>query len=218
MVQNHGNQNNASKALSLCGIIAPILFAILVVVGGLFYKGYSHATYAVSELGGVTARYPLIQNANFFVVGVLIMAFAVGLHRGLTDGRGSKVGPVLLGIFGALTVVQAFLPLDPGGEWETATGSLHNVAGLGGFLAAISGIFAISRRLKGGNAWQSHRRYSIITGVAALAGLIAWIMISKGAGIESVNGVLQRIFIGLILLWIGVMGTRLFKISRLSLR
>lgn len=51
----------------------------------------------------------------------------------------------------------------------------------------------------------------MLTGVAALAGLVAWIMISKGAGIESVNGVLQRTFVGLILLWIGVMGIKLLK-------
>ncbi|MBI4289521.1 MAG: DUF998 domain-containing protein [Chloroflexi bacterium] len=98
MVQNRSNRDNALKVLSFCGIIAPILFAIMVVIGGLFYEGYSHATYAVSELGGATAQYPLIQNANFFVVGVLIVAFAVGLHQGLTNGRGSKVGPALLGI------------------------------------------------------------------------------------------------------------------------
>lgn len=204
--------------MAICGIAMPIIFAVLVTVGGLFYEDYSHAKHAISELGGITARYPVIQNINFFVSGILIMAFSVGLHRGIGGGRGSNLGPVLFFIFGLITtVVQPFLPLDPGGEFVTLTGTLHNVTGLGSFLFAVVGIFVTSRRLRQDPGWQSCRNFSVVSSVVALVSLLAWIGIAKGAGIGAVNGVLQRVFVGVILLWIEVMGIKLFKVSRRSL-
>ncbi|MBI2852921.1 MAG: DUF998 domain-containing protein [Chloroflexi bacterium] len=216
MVQGSANQVNTLKALALCGIIAPILFTILVVIAGLFYQGYNHATYAISELGGVTARYPLIQNANFFILGILVMAFSVGLHRGI-GGQGSKLGTVLFAIFGLITAfAQPFLPLDPGGEFVTLTGTLHNVTGLGSFLFAVVGIFVTSRRLRHDPGWQSYRKFSIVSSMVALVSLVAWIGIAKGAEIGAVNGVLQRVFVGVILLWIEVMALHLLKRSHYS--
>ncbi len=207
------HQNNAQKLLAVCGIAIPIIFVILMIVAGFLYEGYSHATQAVSELGGVEAQYPIVQNANFFIVAILIVAFAFGLHRGIGGGKGSRLGPILVGIFGIITVPQAFLPCDPGCGWESFTGALHNLTGLSGFLAVCIGILVTARRFKGDPNWQSYRRYSLITGVAALVSLVAWIGISKAAGVDAVNGVLQRVFIGIVFLWIEVVAIRLFRLS-----
>lgn len=182
-------------------------------MGGLVYEGYSHASQAISELGGVEALTPILQNTNFFVMGILTMAFAIGLHRGIGNGRGSKTGPLLIGYFGAITVVQGFLPCDAGCDFESLTGTLHNATGLSGFLAVISGIVFISRRMSQAPNWSSHRSYSLLTAIAALLGLPAWIGVSKAAGIEGLNGVLQRTFIGLVLLWIEITAIRLFRQS-----
>ncbi len=211
------HQNNAQKLLAVCGIAAPIIFAILMIVAGFLYEGYSHATQALSELGGVEAQYPIVQNANFFVFGILTVAFAFGLHRGIGDGQGSRLGPILVGIFGIITVAQAFLPCDPGCDFKSLIGALHNLTGLNSFLALCVGILVTSRRLKGDPNWQSYRGYSLITGVAALVSLVAWIGISKAAGVDAVNGVLQRVFIGIVFLWIEVVAIRLFRLSRRSL-
>ncbi len=216
MSQSTTRQSNSLRLLALCGITAPIIFAILMTVAGFFYEGYSHATQAISELGGVDAQYPIIQNANFFVFGVLAVAFAFGLHRGIGDGRGSRLGPILVGIFGIITVAQAFLPCDPGCDWKSLIGALHNSTGLSSFLALCIGILVTSRRLRGDPNWQSYRRYSLITGVIALLSLVAWIGVSKAAGIDAVNGILQRVFIGIVLLWIEVVAIQLFRLSRQS--
>ncbi len=100
MVHSRTNPDKILRFLSICGIAAPIIFAILMTVAGFLYEGYSHATQAGSELGGVEAQYPIVQNASFFIVGILFTTFAFGLHRGIGDGKGSRLGPVLVGIFG----------------------------------------------------------------------------------------------------------------------
>lgn len=217
MFESRANQDNLLRFLALCGIAAPIVFVILVTVGGFIYEGYSHAIQAVSELGGVEAQYPLLQNTNFFVIGVLFIAFAFGLHRGIGGGRGSTLGPVLVGLFGVSSgLANAFLPCDPGCEFQSITGTMHNLTGLGGFIAAIAGIFVISRRLRGDPHWHSFHRFSWITGVAALVSLLLWIGVAKAAEIDSVNGLLQRLFIAVWFIWVEVMALRLFSLSRRS--
>lgn len=202
--------------LGLCGIVAPIFFVLTVVVASAFYPGYSHLTQAISELGGVDSPNPMIQNANFFLVGLLIVAFAFGLHRSIGSGKGSALGPTLLGIFGAVTVAQGFLPCDSGCEWVSTVGSLHNSTGLGSFLAVVAGIFVLSRRLLTDPDWEPYSAYSVITAVAGIVALISWIGIAKAARVESLNGVLQRVFVAIILLWIEIMAIRMFSLLRRS--
>ena len=215
MLESRSNQNNSIQYLALCGIAAPIVFAILVTVSGFIYEGYSHVTQAVSELGGVEAQYPLLQNANFFVMAVLFIAFAFGLHRGIGGGSGSILGPVLVGGFGfSAALGNAFLPCDPGCEFQTLTGTLHNLTGLGGFISAIAGIFVISRRIKRDPDWQSIYSFSWIAGIAVLFTLLLWIGIAKAAEVDSLNGLLQRLFVLAWFVWVEVMALRLFRISR----
>lgn len=218
MSQDSTSGNSTMGLLALCGIAAPIVFVTLVTFAAFLYPGYSHITQAVSELGGVEAKNPLIQNINFFLLGVLILAFAVGLHQGIDGGRGSKLGPVLMGFFGVSSgVANAVLPCDAGCEFQSLTGTLHNVTGLAGFLAAIVGMFVISRRLGQDLHWRSYQRYTLVSAAAALISLLLWIGVAKAAGVGSVNGVLQRLFIGVWLLWIEVTAIKLFWLSRRSL-
>ena len=215
MVLSREKRNSPVALLALCGVAAPIVFGVVLAVAGIAYDGYSHVTQAVSELGGGGAQYPLIQNASFFVLGLLLVAFAFGLQRGIGDGGGSKVGPALVGAFGVSAGIgNAFFPCDPGCEFETLTGTMHNLTGLGGFIAGVAAIFLISRRLGGDASWRSFQRFSRLTGVAALVSLLLWIGVAKAAEIDAVNGLLQRLYIGVWFLWIEVMALRLFWISR----
>ena len=197
-----------------CGIAAPAVFVLLVIIAGAYHPGYSHVTQAISELGGVAAQNPLIQNVNFFIFGVLLVAFALGLHRYLEGARRSALGAALVAAFGLVSVAHAFLPCDVGCEFVSAVGSAHNITGLAGFLSVIAGVFLISRIFAIDPNWKSYRGYSVMTAVVGLASLVLWIALAKAARIEIMNGSLQRLFAGTILLWIEVIAVRLFVLSR----
>ena len=214
MTESRTSQHNLVTLLALCGVAAPIIFAILLTVAGVVYEGYSHVAQSISELGGVEAQYPSIQNTNFLIIGMLVLAFALGLHRGMSEGKGSVLGPLLLGLFGASFAPQALFRCDPGCEFETWTGTMHNLAGLGGFLAAIAGMILISRRARENPRWRAFRGFSLFMGIATLLALMTWIGVSGAAGIESVNGILQRVLAGVLLLWIKVMAVKMFWLSR----
>ena len=200
--------------LSFCGIAAPAVFVLLVIIAGSYYPGYSHVTQAISELGGVAAQNPLILNVNFFISGVLIVAFALGLQRNLEGARRSALGAALVAAFGLVMVSHAFLPCDVGCEFVSPVGSAHNITGLAGFLSVIAGVFLISRIFAIDPNWKSYRGYSVMTAVVGLASLVLWIALAKAARIEIMNGSLQRVFAGTILLWIEVIAVRLFVLSR----
>jgi len=85
------------KILAICGIIAPIIFAIIVIISGLLRPDYNQLVNFVSELGAVGAPNAIIQRINFMLLGILIVAFTFGLHRGIGNGKGSIIGPLLIG-------------------------------------------------------------------------------------------------------------------------
>ncbi len=214
MAEHRFEQTGLIRVLALCGVAAPVLFAVLVVAGGLFYEGYSHVSQAVSELGGVEAEHPIVQNLNFSLTGLLIMALAAGLYGAFGPRNAPVAGLLLIGFFGLnTTVAQPILPCDPGCDWQTLTGILHNATGLTSFLAMIAGILLVSRHFRKDTAWRAVATPSVLTGVAALLALIAWIGIAKAAEVESLNGALQRVYVAIVLGWTGAAGLWLLRVS-----
>ncbi len=195
--------------LGLCGVVAPLVFVVLVIVAGRHYPGYSHVTQAISELGGVDAPSPMIQNTNFAVAGLLIAAFTLGLQRALGDAARARLGTALVAAFGAACVAHAFLPCDAGCEFVSVTGSAHNLVGLAGFASVVAGVFVLSGVFGDTVRWSAYRRFSRTSAVVGLASLVLWIALAKIGRITVLNGVLQRAFAGTMLLWIEVVAWRL---------
>lgn len=196
----------AVRLAALGGVVGPALFAVVVLVGGVLYDGYSHSTQKISELGGEGARYALLQNTNFIVLGLLIVGFSWALARVL--GR-PLMGPIAIGIFGlSSAIANGLLPCDAGCQGNTTVGQLHNMTGLLGFVAAIVGMFVLARRWRHDPTWHSHIRLTRTAGLVAIAGLVAFVA-SESSGALSDSGIYQRIFVGALLLWVAATAIRL---------
>ena len=75
------------KLLALCGIAGPIIFALVVLILASLTPGYSHVADYMSELGATGAPYALFMNTlGFFLLGIMMIAFALGLHHGIKEG------------------------------------------------------------------------------------------------------------------------------------
>lgn len=72
---------------------APIVLIFGVCIASLTWDGYSHQAQMISELGGVEAPIPTVQNFVYFLVGSLVVAFAMGLNAATR----SRWGSVFLG-------------------------------------------------------------------------------------------------------------------------
>jgi uncharacterized membrane protein YidH (DUF202 family) len=111
------------------------------------------------------------MDAAFALSGILLMVFAIGLHRGVP--RGSKVGPGLLFLSGATMALLAFEtdPIRRTGprSWH---GSIHDAAFVVFAVALLLALLALSRRMRGDPAWRRHARLTFAIAVVCAACLV----------------------------------------------
>ncbi len=157
--------DRVQAVLALSGIVGPVLFTIVVVILAALRTDYSHLHNTISWLYAVGAPNAAFGTAAAVVLGALLVAFAVGLHRGIGEGKGSRIGPALLALGGVGFVVLGF-PADFE-DPQSFTGLMH---GIGGFIAfaLIVAPFFLSRRLRRVDAWRDLSSYSLVTGVVAV--------------------------------------------------
>ena len=194
--------------LALGSIIGPILFTIIVIVLGHLRPGYSHISQLMSELGEVGAPNAVIMNLATAILGISILMFAFGLHYGLTSGKRWKAGPILMMVAGICMVAGGIFPCDPGCVPVSFTGTVHFIASTIGFPAVIFAPFALSQQFKNDKLWQGYRLYSIVTG--AFTVILVPLFISEVFVVW--NGAIQRLILGILLLWLEVISIKLFRI------
>ena len=195
-----------TKLLALGGIAGPIVFVAVVIVAGTLYADYSHVSQAISELGGEGSEVAWLQNTNFIVLGLLVLAFATALARAT---GGWLPGPALVTVFGlSSAIANGLLPCDLGCAGSTTVGLLHNITGLTGFVAAIAGMLVLARRWRHDPRWAGHARFSRVAAYVAIVGLVAFIA-TKATEAEGIDGLAQRVFVLALLGWMLVTGIRL---------
>jgi hypothetical membrane protein len=195
--------SNKQRLFAFCGIVAPILFTLLVVVASLLRPGYSQTHNFVSDLG--VGPYAIIQNANFIIFGLLSIGFAFGLRDGLPapHGRALKAGVWLVIIFGFGTVFAGVFPKN------YLSGGLHNLASSAAFLSIIAAQLLIWRGLKSEDnaVWGRYRTYSLISGLVSL-------ILLPFSFSTDFPGTTQRIFIVVLWIWIEVTGLKLYSLTK----
>ena len=202
-------EDTTTRRLALGGGVAPFLFVAVIAVAGFAYTGYSHIDQKISELGGREAENAIIQNVNFVAFGLVVVGLAWVLAR---IGDGWSAGPLLVAYFGLSgTIAQGLLPCDPGCEAETTTGLLHILTGLSGFIAATVAMFLLARRWRDDPRWSSHAAFSKTVGLVTAAGLVAF-AISQAAGFDAIDGLVQRMMVSGLLVWIAGTGFKAYRL------
>jgi hypothetical membrane protein len=178
--------------LATAGVVGPIVFTALVIVQGLLQPDYSHLALPISALAAWPSGWA--QNLNFALLGLLMIAFAIGLHLELPRGRGGPIGPGLLALGGVGLIVAASFP------WSGTTGAFTIPAGhLAGavltFLGSGGGLIVLSRRLAEDPAWHTLARYALATGVAMVVLFCAQLAFARSpdAPLGAWGGLIQRV-------------------------
>ena len=193
----------AEKLAAWCGILAPIVFVLALIVFSLLTPNYSNLTNAISELGALGAPYALAWNVvGFILVGVLIVAYAWGLHMGIHPEPGAIIVPLLVGISGIGSIGLGIFPAEAGFRPSTQT-TLHFVMVSVNYLPFILVAFIFAFRLKGDPYWKRWMLFSIVMGVLAIASFFIPRTIPAGLS--------QRIGLGAYFMWVLVMGYALLR-------
>jgi hypothetical protein len=207
-------QNDSlTRLLAICGIVGPILFIVVILVFGLLRPGYDPIRQQMSELGEVGAPNAIAFNmAAYFLLGLLMIAFAFGLHRGISEGKGSKLVPILIAVSGVGWIGASFFRCDPGCVNESVTGRMHDLTGMIAVFPLLIAPLAILPRLKKDNRWQSYRPFSLIMGALAVILFAVMFTAAVSPALEPYRGLIQRLTFFTPLLWIEVMAIRLLRL------
>ena len=118
------------------------------------------------------------------------------------------LGPALVGLFGIVAVLHAFVNCDVGCKGQTGEGLLHNVTGVIGFIAVIAGMIILARRWRTDPAWKSYVPFTWGAALVAIVGLGVFVF-TQASDIQTFAGIAQRVFAGAFLIWISVTAARL---------
>ncbi|MGV8840986.1 MAG: DUF998 domain-containing protein [Bauldia sp.] len=216
-----------TRWLLLLGAAAPILYALVVVIGAFIEPGYSHFRDTISDLMAATApnRVPV---AIGLAVGCLLgSCLGAGLiaRLGRLDRRFVVTGwmMILIGVVGAMI---SFFPVD-GLPGDRAPAEIIHLALTGlvfVFIAVAVGSFAFAARREAGfgraarwsrlgarrrAAFEALASYSFLTLGIILASGVAT-SLSEAYDFEAV-GLLERVFVGTYLVWFGVIAAALLR-------
>jgi hypothetical membrane protein len=191
-------------------IIGIAIYIVLDIVAQLLPPHYSPISQAESDLG--VGPYGWVMSVNFVVRGLLSLALVYGLYRAWPKTVATPtVSFGLIGAWGVGAFILAVSPTDISGP-ATIHGTVHLVTAFLAFFVVAVGELGVSYSLPDGPPWRSFRPYARTLAVLTA---VALVVLFVGTGIPRVDhhlfGLLERVFIGLALLWMLVVSVELLR-------
>ena len=208
--------------LGRLALAGPIAFTIAWLVGGLVQDEYSSRREDISALAASDAQHAWIMITGFVLLGVGTVALAAGLASTLRYPS-AVIGSVLLVIAGIGLVVAGLARNDCSSELPACAAlvdagevswhhEVHDNVSLIIFLALIAAPLVLARAFGRDDHWRPLRAYSIVTGLLGFALLVLFVTAPAGTW----NGLVQRIFVSVLFLWIAVLGLRLARVEHVA--
>ncbi len=199
------------KILFLCGMLIPVTYIFMYILGGVLRLGYSHIADSVSELLTPGApNKPLLSIVQtiyallHILFGIGVIRFILGTEQNALIGR---IGAWLIVAVGVATIGTAIFPQDATGTPATFAGRTHKILVFGVLIPfSILSTLLIGIWMKQADIFAGFAIYSYITvGFIILAGVVG------GATVDSpIAGLVERTSALIIHQWLFVLGLKLF--------
>jgi hypothetical membrane protein len=192
------------KRLFQLGILAAPWWVSTLLLFGALEPGYSHLYHAASELGAFGAGNPLAMNVVcFFMTGALVALSGLGFMRYLRsrgESRAAGSWILVLGVMLAGAAVPADMELYFQSPWTVAH-AFFVLLGVVPFLVAAWKTHAVLRRLGDPSRFLSRFPWLILP---------AFLL----HGFLSQGGLVQRLTILIVLVWVSGLSWHLLKLAR----
>ena len=176
-------------ALAAAGLAGPVIFAMVALVHSLLRPDHSLVEHPISALAAGPSGW--VQSVNFLVFGLLMIAYAIGLHLGVRPSRAGMVGVAFLVLSGVGLMWGGIFPAtDATGAFDEDR-VLHIPGFIMTFLGAGIGLIVMSRRMAGDPRWRRFATYALATGIVML------VLIVAGGGFVRPPGSLLHPWLGL---------------------
>ncbi len=204
-------RRSRARIIAVAAILGPIFYALLIIALGAMQPGYNHVTDVMSRLGAAGAQNAWAMNLfGFQLLGVIIIAFAAGLHLGINGGKGPRTGPALIAIAGMCLFLVGTFRCAPGCENTTPASTVHDAFAMSAFLSMGVALIFIRARMAADRRWAGYAPFTLAVLLVAAA-LGALFMFSHSIGIQ---GLAQRAAMAVPLAWMAAVSLRMLRIAR----
>jgi hypothetical membrane protein len=190
-----------TRSLLGYGVIAGPIYVVTSLAQALTRDGFDLTRHEWSLLAN--GDFGWIQSTNLIVTGLMVVAFAVGLHRTGSATTGGGWASRLVGAYGLGMVGAGAFRADP------ALGVLHFFCAGIGFLALIVACLVLARRFAARGV-RGMSRFSVVTGVAFLAGFVG---VASGGGSIALNLAFTAAIM-LVWAWMSVVSVHLYRAEK----
>jgi hypothetical protein len=199
---------NVHSLLALAGMAGPLVLVATDFTAAFTSPEYNMVRDSISSLA--LTRLGFIQTIGFLAIGILIEIFTAGLLYNIRGVRGFRFSIGLLVFFGFMLLLIGAFRTDPVGAPTTTEGTIHGITAIGAFWVFPVAVLVISPSLKRDPAWKILFLYSIIAGFLAIVFVIILGVLPNEA---SWFGLLERLLVGNMIIWVEVAAVRLFLLS-----
>jgi len=200
--------------LSLLTIAAVVAWVALAIAAQVLTLGQSALSMGLSGLA--TGRFGWLMKLAFVVRGLAALALVAAVAGSVPAAAVSVPGLALFAAWGGGSALLACYDTDMPGCKPTRRGQAHALIALVAYVAAVAGMILVSLRLRdGGEAIAVVARWSLLIALVAAVALFAQFAgFAEAArpsthGLGRYAGLLQRIFLGLVMLWTVVVAVSL---------
>lgn len=194
-------------------VVGTIAYVALDVLAQALPPHYSPISQAESDLA--VGPYGYVMTINFVLRGLMGLAFLLGLAGTTRLVREARVGAALVAVWGVGALLLAAFPTDVGPP-VTVHGAIHVVVGLLAFAGGSIGELLLSLHFTDEPRLRSWARGATAVSVLAIVMLFVYFIGDKISRVAPFSGLLERGFIGLVLLWMLVTAIQLLRSARVS--
>lgn len=204
------------RAGLLCGLVAPVLWAAMIVTTGELRPGFDHVVQYISELGerGSSTEMPM-RYGGFVTTGLMHIAYALAFY--VTVKRATQrpwltlLVALLIGLNGLGRIGAGIFACEPGcAAPDVLAQRLHSQSATVAFLAIAGATLLGAILFRNARRLRSLSAYSLLSGTA---GLIFLALMSAGEATPVHAGLYERLASGVLTLWVFVTALRLRRIG-----
>lgn len=202
------NLDRIGRHLLLCGVFAPVIMMVAIIVVGQITPHYSPISDTISQMGTPDSPYAPVLNCGFVIYSILIGLTAYGFHRRLRYAAMGKTLVILLGVHAVGIMLLMVFPdsLDFTDKHFTDD-IMHNISSAIAYPALLVGMLVFT-----GIARQEKTlKVAATLGLAVVFINLPMPFITMFDSLKPISGLLQRLFMASSFLWLALTSLYLYK-------
>jgi hypothetical protein len=185
------------KQLTSLALMCIAYFVIVIVSLHFLRPDLNPISHPTSEYA--VGPYGFLMTTAFLSMSVASLSLVIGLFKGIPEPARSRIGLILLGIWGVGVLIAMSFPINLEGTELTFTSTIHRINGPLIFLCLTVGTILVSRSFKRDQNWAPFYRLALTLSSTML---VIFIITALNAATKSgFEGLCQRIFLVVFVTW-----------------